>query len=70
MRRSYRPRRKRPAEATSKEFIAAIMSGDTNRDGKLSREEIMAWIADPKTALADGKMLAKWMDMFASSYGV
>ena len=33
----------------------------------LPREEFMNWVADPKTAIGDEKILTKWIEMLASS---
>lgn len=57
----------RECTSTIAEFTTAIMSGDTNKDGKLSKEEFMAWVADPKTSIPDEKILTRWIDMFTNS---
>ncbi len=57
----------RECAATIAEFTAAIMAADSNKDGKLSREEFMTWVADPNTAIGDEKILTKWIEMFASN---
>ena len=57
----------RECATTITEFTAAIMAADSNKDGKLSREEFMAWVTDPKTAIGDERILTKWIEMFATS---
>ena len=62
------PEQERECTASIAEFTTAIMSGgDANKDGKLSKQEFMAWVSNPNTAMGDQKMLTKWIDTFANN---
>ena len=58
-------------EAELRETIAAftteIMKADTNKDGKLSKEEFLVWATQPETSIGDKALLTKWMDVFSNS---
>eukprot|EP01043_Picozoa_sp_COSAG02_P022669 COSAG02_NODE_1185_length_14007_cov_52.908398_4_plen_70_part_00 len=51
---------------TISDFTAAIMEGDRNKDGRLSKQEFMDWVRDPNTSISDQRALQRWVDMFTS----